>query len=69
MEMILENLPKEIINRIMIFNSHPLADVFKQSECYKTHDTYFEEEDFILYWQEVYRPMIGRRKSYKDDLH
>ena len=30
MKMILENLPKEIINKIMIFNSHPLADLFKK---------------------------------------
>jgi hypothetical protein len=40
MEMILENLPKEIINRIMIFNSHPLADVFKKELEEELEDHY-----------------------------
>jgi hypothetical protein len=31
-------LPQEIINKIMSFNSHPLADVFKETEFYKTYD-------------------------------
>ena len=66
MEMILENLPKEIINKIMTYNSHPLSDLFKQSECYKTHDTHFKVEDFSHYWQDIYRPMIGKHKSYKE---
>jgi hypothetical protein len=59
MKMILENLPKEIINRIMIFNSHPLADVFKKSECYNMFRTMHSDEDFSDYWSEVYRPMNG----------
>ena len=66
MEKYLEILPKEIINKIMIYHSHPVADLFKKSECYKIHDTHFNAEDFSLYWQEVYRPIIGKHKSYRE---
>jgi len=66
MEMNLENLPKEIINKIMTYNSHPLSDLFKKSECYTIHKFNFDVEDFSLYWQDIYRPMIGKHKSYKE---
>ena len=59
-------LPVEIVNKIMMYNSHPVADVFKKSECYNIHCSHFDVEDFTAYWQEVYRPMVGKHKSYKD---
>ncbi len=31
----MNNLPKEAINKIMYFSSHPVADMFKQSNVYK----------------------------------
>ena len=31
----MNNLPKEAINKIMYFSSHPVADLFKQSNVYK----------------------------------
>ena len=31
-------LPEHIINKIMLYISHPLADLFKQSEAYKDYN-------------------------------
>ena len=28
-------LPEDILNKIMLFNSHPIADMFKQSSIFK----------------------------------
>ena len=39
----MNNLPNEIINKILLFNSHPLVDVFKKDfpcfQCNKDTDT------------------------------
>ena len=59
-------IPVEIVTKIMMYNSHPVADVFKKSECYNSHCSHFDVEDFTVYWQEVYRPMVGKHKSYKE---
>lgn len=40
MEKYLEILPKEIINKIMIFNSHPIADLFKKELEEELEDHY-----------------------------
>ena len=40
-------LPESIINKIILYNSHPLADLFKQSESYK----YYNEES-VFYFRE-----------------
>ena len=32
----MENLPKNVINKIMFYTSHPIADILKTSSIFKT---------------------------------
>ena len=43
MESYLKMLPEDIVNKITLYNTHPVADLFKQSEAYKTYD---EDEEW-----------------------
>ena len=38
MEEYLKLLPENVINKIFVFNSHPVADLFKKSERYQAYE-------------------------------
>ena len=42
----MEKLPESIVNKIMLFNSHPVADLLKQSTAYRE---YHSEQIEMLY--------------------
>ncbi len=53
---ILMNIPQEIFSKIMLFNSHPVSDVFKSEFHDVLHKikTYYDDEDgdlFYSMWQ------------------
>ena len=66
MDKYLEVMPENVIANIFTYSSHPVADMFKKSECYMMHDTSFKVEDFTTYWQDVYRPIVGKHTSNRD---
>ena len=39
-------LPEEIINKIMLYNSHPISDIFKQSDYYIFFHKFRETDEF-----------------------
>ncbi len=41
MEKYLEMLPEDIVNKIILYNSHPVADLFKKSKTYQSFYTNF----------------------------
>ena len=63
------NLPNVIVNKIMMFDSHPCADMIKQLQneimtntyyevdeynFYKTSNYFLEDDSFVENWQEWY---------------
>ena len=40
------SLPEEIINKIMLYNSHPISDIFKQSDYYIFFHKFRETDEF-----------------------
>ena len=62
MEKYLEILSQEISGKIALYNSHPVADLFKKSDCYNNYwdllknNGHLIEEwhySFACYWKEV----------------
>jgi len=54
MEMYLNFLPKDIVNKIRLYNSHPVADLVKQEiETFFTDDD--DVNDFSGFYFEQYR--------------
>jgi len=45
MEKYLEMCPKNVINNIFLYNSHPVADLFKKSTAYSKYNRYYIEDD------------------------
>ena len=46
------NIPESIFHKIMLFNSHPVADMFKQKyKCLIEYAMEGEEEDENFYYQ------------------
>ena len=39
-------LPDDIINKIMLYNSHPVCDIFKQSDYYIFFHKFRETDEF-----------------------
>ena len=39
------NIPEEIISKIMLYNSHPIADIFKASENFMKAREHIEDMD------------------------
>ena len=57
MEEFLGKLPTTVISKIMMFNSHPVADLFKQSESYMYYDeesTFYHTENRYQTFSEYY---------------
>lgn len=48
----MNTLPMDIVNKIMLYNSHPVADVFKQSKY--THDNH-KLWDESWRWNNIHR--------------
>ena len=79
MESYLDILPEEIVNKIMLHNSHPIADLFKESETYQSfhkcfpnseiryHDDgeeFIHEAFFIEHWASL---QYEKREIHDDD--
>ena len=58
MEEYLKLLPENVVNKIFVFNSHPVADLFKKSRAYlkyRNNDHFKEDDDsfnkfYFNYW-------------------
>ena len=76
MKKYLEMLPEHIVNKIILYNSHPVADLFKKSKTYQSFYTNFpngeiryhddgeefiHEPCFVEHWA-----MLHERKHDKD---
>ena len=44
----MNTLPESIINKIMLFNSHPIADIIKESTIFKYIEFYEMDDGTIL---------------------
>ena len=81
MEKYLEILPKEIVNKIVLYDSHPISDLFKESEPYQsfykdypngevsyTYDgeDIIYEQCFIQYWSMI-QDFKREQQREKDD--
>jgi len=67
----MENLPKNVINKIMFYTSHPVADILRASSIYKAlemqngyriHGSPFDRGDMDAYYGRGYEP-------HKKELH
>ena len=72
----MNRLPEEIINKIMSYNSHPVADMFKQSDYYKffheladidlfskyvfRYITYSKLENYTEFWDEHFAASLNK---------
>ena len=63
----MENLPKNVINKIMFFTSHPVADILRESSIYRalefeygkrirTHGSPFDRGGMDAYYGRGYEP-------------
>ena len=61
----MENLPKNVINKIMLYTSHPVADIVKASSIFKALEMYnglrihgspFDRGDMDAYYGRGYDP-------------
>ena len=72
----MDRLPEEIINKIILYISHPVADIFKQSDYYKffhelvdidlfskyvfKYIAYSRIENYNEYWDEVFASSLNK---------
>ena len=61
----MENLPKNVVNKIMFYTSHPVADILRASSIYKAlemqnryriHGSPFDRGDMDAYYGRGYEP-------------
>jgi len=68
MEKYLEILPENIVNKIMLYYSHPVADLFKNSKYYE-YQRYHPEVIFFHVWNLFHNaPKLEYESDSDDDM-
>ena len=77
----MENMPNNVINKIMFYTSHPVADILRESSIFRalefdngkrirTHGSPFDRGDMDAYYGRGYEPHkleahLGQMKTYR----